>query len=212
MSVLYSIKNLNLTYKCNGQSNQVLTDINLDLPETGFYCLSGQSGSGKSSLMYILSGLKKQSNGVITYLQNHNSITDEIRYRDTAFIVQNYSLIGYLTVKENIQIALKNKPYNEKDLIILSKLLGIENLLDRMPSELSGGQKQRVAIARALIKKPKVIFADEPTSALDPENSKLVMEFLKEASKFSLVLLVTHDHTLLQYVDKIININSGKII
>jgi putative ABC transport system ATP-binding protein len=209
--MLYKISNLSLSYKKKGNTNHVLNDINLELPATGFICLSGASGSGKSSLMYVLSGLKKQSNGSITYLNNHDHINDDIRYRDTSFILQNYALISYLTVRENILITMKNHSGSNQELDILADILGILPLLDRMPKELSGGQKQRVAIARALLKRPKVIFADEPTSALDPENSIKVINFLKEASKFSLVLLVTHDHSLIPMVDQVININSGKI-
>jgi putative ABC transport system ATP-binding protein len=211
-NTLYKITDLNLTYKRKGKVNHVLQNINLELPKTGLICLSGTSGSGKSSLMYVLSGLKKQSDGSITYLNTHDYINEDIRYRDTSFILQNYALISYLTVKENILISLKDKVIHEQELLILANILGIEPLLNRMPKELSGGQKQRVAIARALLKRPKVIFADEPTSALDPENSIKVINFLKEASKYSLVLLVTHDHTLIPMVDQVININSGKII
>ena len=212
MSFLYQLKNLNLIYHRNGQKNHVLNDICLELPKTGLIALSGESGSGKSTLMYVLSGLKKSTSGGFTYNQTTNRLTEDIRYSDTSFVIQNYCLINYLTVRENITVSLKGHDYSKKDLEILSHLLGIEQYLDRRPYELSGGQKQRVAIARALFKKPKVIFADEPTSALDPENSLIVMNLLKEASKHSLVIMVTHDHSLLKYVDEVITIDKGKII
>ncbi|MGL4758644.1 MAG: ABC transporter ATP-binding protein [Patescibacteria group bacterium] len=212
MSFLYQLNNLNLVYHRNGKTNQVLNNVNLELPTTGMFALSGTSGSGKSTLMYVLSGLKKSTSGSFKYNNSKTHLCDETRYNDTAFVLQNYCLINYLTVKENITVSIKHKQHSEKDLEILSHLLGIEELLERRPFELSGGQKQRVAIARALFKKPKVIFADEPTSALDPENSKKVMELLKEASKFSLVLLVTHDHSLLSYVDNIIEIKNGVVV
>jgi putative ABC transport system ATP-binding protein len=209
---LYVLQGLNMIYTDAGQTKYALNDINLELPSKGFYALLGPSGSGKSTLMYVLAGIKKATQGLMLYAGSPQPISDKTRFEDSSFIMQHYNLISYLTVKENIEISQKPEEFDNSSLQFLAKTLQIEALLNKKPGQLSGGQKQRVTIARALIRRPKVIFADEPTSALDKPNAIIVMKMLKEISKFSLVVLVTHDSSLLNMVDKIIRVEEGKVL
>ncbi len=199
---------------------EVLKDININFREKELVCILGPSGSGKSTLLNIISAIEKPDSGEL-YLGNLNIFKlskkkqDYYRSNYINFIFQNYNLIKYLNVKDNLNINSNLKGYKcglKKLNIILDKL-GINNLLKQKTNKLSGGEEQRVAIARSLIGNVKIILADEPTGALDSVNSIKVMEILKEISKDKLVIMVTHNETLAKkYSDRIIRINDGKII
>lgn len=208
--------NINKTYN----EVEVLKDIKINFREKELVCILGPSGSGKSTLLNIISAIEKPDNGEL-YLGNLNIFKlskkkqDYYRSNYINFIFQNYNLIKYLNVKDNLNINSNLKGYKcglKKLNIILDKL-GIKNLLKQKTNKLSGGEEQRVAIVRSLIGNVKIILADEPTGALDSVNSIKVMEILKEISKEKLVIVVTHNETLAKkYSDRIIRINDGKII
>ena len=191
----------------------VIKGIHLEINKGEFVSLIGESGSGKSTILSILSTLLRPKEGEIEVLGSElNSIKniDKFRRQNIGFIFQFHYLINYLTLKENILLAADKQ--NHKNLDELLDSLGIEDIKDKYPNEISGGQRQRAAIARALINKPKVIFADEPTGNLDSTNSLKVFNLLKEVSKQgTTVIVATHDTKLASSSDNIYEVNDGTI-
>ncbi len=196
---------------------KVIKDISLEIAENTFSVLLGPSGSGKSTLLNILSGLLKPTSGVVSH--RGRDIADlseealaEWKRSCTGNIFQNYLLLNNLNVRENIEVGI-NKKCDALDFLQLTKILEIDNLLDKFPAHLSGGQQQRVAIARAVIKKPDILFCDEATGSLDEANSKKVVSLLHSLQKaFGItVLFVTHNLQIAETADRVITIKDGRI-
>ncbi len=208
-------------YYNRGKSNQlhVMDDVNLELPESGLVAIFGQSGCGKTTLLNAVGGLDKiQSGRIEIFGQSIRENTDTLRNRYIGYIFQNYNLDIGATVYENVASALRLCGMTDEATIrerVLAALagVGLERYVSRTPDTLSGGQQQRVAIARALVKNPAIILADEPTGNLDETNTVLVMDILKEISRTHLVLLVTHEESLVDhYCDRVIEIVDGRIM
>ena len=195
-----------------------MRSMNLTLPDKGLIGIIGPSGSGKSTLMYTMSTLKKLTSGEILY--NGKSLSDisssekqDLRRNEFGFVFQRHYLINYLTALENATVAatipvLEARQKAEKLLLEIGLK---KSELNHRPNKLSGGQRQRVAIARAMMNDPKVLFADEPTASLDHENAFLVMERLREYAKERLVIVITHDVSIIEDADMIVKIWDGSI-
>lgn len=206
-------KELCLVYPDGDKQKVVLNKINLTIKEGESVVLLGPSGSGKSSLIYLLSALKKPTEGDIIFDGNvlsDKKDTSPERYESFGFIFQQHFLIPYFTVLENVMIAKKTSDSQEKSIAILKKL-GLEDHLNKKPHQLSGGQRQRVAIARALVKEPRILFADEPTASLDHTTALEVMELLRDMKDKTTLIMATHDTSLLAPSDRIITVNNQKI-
>lgn len=214
----FQLKNVNLVYDIDkGAGMTALQDINLSLDDNGLVGILGPSGSGKSSLLYMMAGLKFPTSGQVLYSNLDFSVTNpsvlvSLRRKEFGFIFQQHFLINYMTVLENIlvPINLNNRSVRDKAMSLLERL-SVAQLADKYPYQLSGGQRQRVAIVRALINDPKVIFGDEPTAALDHESAGEVMALLSEYTENAMVVIVTHDESILKNADRIINIWDGVI-
>lgn len=201
----------NLTHYYN--NDKALDTINLTIEKGKFIAIVGESGSGKSTLLSTLSTLLKPTNGDITLFDTNtkeiNNI-DDFRKTNIGFVFQFHYLINYLTIKENIELALDTK--EDKKTLENLQLLGIEELQNRYPNEISGGQRQRVSIARALANQPKIIFADEPTGNLDSKNSLKIFELFKQlCDNGTTIVVATHDKELAKLADTIYEMNDGKI-
>ncbi|MDP4180364.1 MAG: ABC transporter ATP-binding protein [Bacillota bacterium] len=211
-------KELTLVYGIDkDDETYALKNVNIKLTEGEMVGIIGPSGSGKSSLLYILSGMKTPTTGNVFYKDMvFGSISDneraKIRKQEFGFIFQRHFLIDYLSVIDNVLVTSNSKEdaMVSKAMTILEKL-NIKQLSRRRPYELSGGQRQRVAIARALINNPKVIFADEPTASLDHKNAMEVMSVIEEYKQNSTILIVTHDRSILQNSDRVISVWDGCI-
>ena len=198
--------------------NEVLKGVSFELPEKGFIAIYGKSGSGKTTLLNIIGGLDKQDKGKI-YIDGENVAgkVDKIRNAKIGFIFQNYYLERGYTIAEIMRNAMhiagfKDEGEIERRSEQVLTLVDMERFKNKQGDALSGGQKQRVAIARALIKGADVILADEPTGNLDAENTMKVMDILKEISKTKLVVVVTHEITLIKkYADSYIKLVDGKL-
>ena len=195
-----------------------LKGFDLSLPDKGLIGIIGPSGSGKSTLTYCLSTLKAPTEGSIVYNGTElttigNAERERLRRREFGFIFQKHYLVPYMTALDNCLVAaLQKGPETEKKAEGFMRELGLERKEWRKkPAKLSGGQCQRVAIARAMINDPKVIFADEPTASLDHENAFNVMKILRKYADERLVLVVTHDRSILQDADRIIEMWDGEI-
>ena len=209
---MISIKNLTVSY---GRT-EVLKDFSLSLAQGEIYSLIGPSGCGKSTLLRVLCGIKKEYSGSIEF----NGKPVEQQKIPIGYVPQNYGLLDWKTVKQNIFLPLvldKTKQPREKETRDILDSLEIEDLMNRYPRELSGGQKQRVALARAFISQPGLLLMDEPFSALDAFTSAASQElFLRLWNKYRVTaLFITHNiheavsigkHILL--MDK----SSGKIV
>ena len=198
--------------------NEVLKCVSFELPEKGFVAIYGKSGSGKTTLLNIIGGLDKQDKGKI-YIDGENVAgkVDKIRNAKTGFIFQNYYLERGYTIAEIMKNAMHIAGFRDESEIErrseeVLRLVDMERFKNKQGDALSGGQKQRVAIARALIKGADVILADEPTGNLDAENTMNVMDILKEISRTKLVVIVTHEITLIKkYADSYIKLVDGTL-
>lgn len=215
---MFKIDNVNLIYDIGKEvQTYALQDINLSLQENQMIGIMGPSGSGKSSLLYIMAGLKEPTAGNVFYndidfKKLSSKEAAKLRLKEFGFIFQRHFLIDYMTVLENVLTPINSDSKEDKiKALKLLQMLKIDHLSNKRPYQLSGGQRQRVAIARALINDPKVVFADELTAALDHESAREVMNFLNEYKKKALVIIVTHDPSILENTDSIINIRDGEI-
>ena len=198
--------------------NEVLKGVSFELPEKGLVAIYGKSGSGKTTLLNIIGGLDKQDKGKI-YIDGENVAgkVDKIRNAKIGFIFQNYYLERGYTIAEIMRNAMhiagfKDEAEIERRSEEVLRLVDMERFKNKQGDALSGGQKQRVAIARALIKGADIILADEPTGNLDAENTMKVMDILKEISRTKLVVIVTHEITLIKkYADSYIKLVDGKL-
>ena len=220
MKNLYKLDNINLNYSVNGNDIRVLKNINFEIKKNERVAIIGESGSGKTSLLMLMSGLEKPTTGSIIFQgQDISKVNEEqntaIRKEKIGLIFQQFYLIPNYTALENIMFPMQiNKIQNEKEkaIGILSEI-GLGHRRNNLPSELSGGEQQRVAIARAISFYPEIILADEPTGNLDRKNTELVSNLLFNYSrkkKISLVL-VTHNINLAKKCDRIINLIDGQI-
>ena len=216
---MFEIKNITMIYDMEkSEKVYALGGFDLTLPDKGLVGIIGPSGSGKSTLMYCLSTLKKPTDGEIIY--NGKGITElkdsereNLRRNEFGFVFQRHFLVPYMSALDNVTVAATE---NNNEIVDRAKALlsgfGLgEKEIQKRPAKLSGGQRQRTAIARAMINNPKVLFADEPTAALDHENAFAVMEILKEYAKDNLVLVITHDSSILKDADSVIEMWDGNI-
>ncbi len=216
---MFDIKNITMIYDMEkSEKVYALGGFDLKLPDKGLVGIIGPSGSGKSTLMYCLSTLKKPTDGQILYngkelTKLKDSERENLRRDEFGFVFQRHFLVPYLSAVDNVTVAAarKGREITEQAKKLLSGFGLGEKEWNKRPSKLSGGQRQRTAIARAMINNPKVLFADEPTAALDHENAFAVMEILKEYAKENLVLVITHDRSILKDADSIIEMWDGNI-
>ena len=206
----------------NKGSRNAVTAVNnfsLELPNNGMVAIFGRSGCGKTTLLNLIGGLDMADSGNV-YIEGSaiGPFEDDVRNRNIGFIFQNYYLAESLTVEENVAASLRlcglsNEEEIAERTYTALKAVGLERFRRRLPQNLSGGQQQRVAIARAIVKRPKIILADEPTGNLDEENTVMVMDLLKEISKTTLVVLVTHEQNLVNfYCDRVIEMLDGQMV
>ncbi len=208
------------TYITKSGETNALNGLSVTLPDSGLVFVIGKSGCGKTTLLNCVGGLDGIDDGEIIIdgkRFSEFSVEDYDSYRNTfiGFIFQEYNLLPEYTIEKNIMIAneLQGVESDPQAINEILKLVDLEGLNQRKPSELSGGQKQRVAIARALIKNPKIIMADEPTGALDSNTGVQVMETLKKLSKDKLIIIVSHDLELAErFADRIIRLVDGKLV
>lgn len=208
------IKNLTKFY----DKVKAVDSLNININDGEFISILGPSGCGKSTLLYMLTGITEPSGGEIFF--DDKKINDvSIEKRNIGLVFQDYSLYPHLTVKENLRFPLKmnkiSKKESEERVNKISKILKIDNLLNRKPRELSGGQQQRVSIGRAIIKNPSLLLMDEPFSNLDTALRIEMREELKHIQKdFKITtLFVTHDQEeALSISDRIILMDKGQVV
>lgn len=210
------------TLKDKRRVTKALSNISLSIKSGEMIAIAGESGSGKTTLLSILGGMQSADSGSYLYNDEQQHIEDvrkmeRFRRENVGVIVQNFALVPFFTVYENIELPLKEKKV-QKQLrreIILRSLsdVGLDGLENAFPDQLSGGEQQRVAICRAIIQKPKLLLADEPTGALDSENEKNILHLLrKQADANTAVIIATHSKEVIAHCDRTIWLRKGKVV
>ena len=220
MKNLYKLENINLNYHLNGNDIKVLENINFEIKKNERVAIIGESGSGKTSLLMLMSCLEKPTTGSIIFNnEDFSKLSEknktEIRKTKIGLIFQQFYLIPNYSALENVMFPMqinKIKDEQKKAISLLSEI-GLADKKNNLPSELSGGEQQRVAIARAISFGPEIILADEPTGNLDEKNTKLVSNLLLDYSKKKKIslILVTHNMKLAKKCDRIIKLLDGCI-
>ena len=218
---MLELKNIKKDYPAGNETVHALKGISLQFRENEFVSILGPSGCGKTTMLNIIGGLDKYTDGdLIINGRSTKSYKDRdwdtYRNHSIGFVFQSYNLIPHQTVLQNVELALTLSGVSKSERRERAKKaleeVGLGNQLRKKPSEMSGGQMQRVAIARALVNNPDIILADEPTGALDTETSVQVMEILKKVASDRLVIMVTHNPELAErYSTRIIRMLDGNI-
>ena len=191
--------------------------VNLTIKDGALTGLLGPSGCGKSTTLYMISGLEQPTSGKILF--DGEDVTEvPAEELGVGLVFQNYALYPHMTVQQNIMFPLVNAKVKKEEALArcmeMAKLVKVDDLLKRKPSQLSGGQQQRVAIARALATKPAILLADEPTGNLDSRTSQDVLSLMKVTGrKFSqTMVMITHNEEIAQLSDRIVRIEDGRIV
>ncbi len=215
---LLRMKNVSKIYKIGDIVTKAIDDVNITIKAGEIVVILGASGSGKTTMLNCMSGLDTVSNGEIMF--KNKRLTDmsdrkitNFRKEHLGFIFQTYNLLEHLNVYENILVGAKLG--NEcSDINEIMKTVGLYKHKNKYMYQLSGGEQQRVSIARALAKQPELMFCDEPTGALDEKTGKIVLESLVNANErfHTTILIITHNPGIASIADRVIKMNSGKII
>ena len=214
---ILAVENIELAYTDGEKTTYALKGVSLELPANRFYGIMGPSGSGKSSLLYILSGLKPPTKGTsqfgeFVYQKHSEAAVTQMRRQKFGFVFQQHFLLSYLTALENIVVAGVSDTKQTRDKAQeLLESLGLGSMAHKFPGQLSGGEKQRIAVARALINDPEVLFADEPTASLDQTNGLLVIGSMAQWRTRGTVVVVTHDPIMVESADTVITLKDGRL-
>lgn len=200
-------------------NTRALNHINLTINASEWVSVMGPSGSGKTTLLNIIGCLDSPTDGtVIIDGVDITKLTEKdltkIRSAKLGFVFQEYHLIPYLNILENVMIAqYYNNKVDENSAKEVLEIMGLGDRLTHLPSQLSGGEQQRVCIARALINKPKIILADEPTGNLDQKNGEIIMNLFRVLhNEGHTILLITHNPDIGKLGDKVVRLVDGKIV
>lgn len=219
---MLELTNITKDYVSGDTTVRALKGVSIKFRKNEFVSILGQSGCGKTTLLNIIGGLDRYTDGDlsiddISTKKYKDKDWDTYRNNRIGFVFQSYNLIPHQTVLSNVELALTlsgvSKSERRQRAVKVLQQVGLGDQLHKKPNQMSGGQMQRVAIARALVNDPDILLADEPTGALDSETSIQIMNILKEISKDKLIIMVTHNPELAnQYSSRIIRLLDGKIV
>jgi len=220
------MQDIKKTYRIGDEDIDVLKGINLSIEKGEFIAIMGTSGSGKTTLMNIIGCLDIPTSGRYIFSGREvSNLTDDelsvIRNEHIGFVFQNFYLLSYATVLENVLLptfyrsytaGAKNENNAEKQAMEILGLVGLKDRARFRPNQLSGGQQQRVAIARALINNPELLLCDEPTGQLDSKTALEIMSLLAKMNETGrTIIVITHDPNIAAYANRIINIKDGNV-
>jgi putative ABC transport system ATP-binding protein len=222
MENIIKAENIIKKYQRGSEEVVAVNNISMEIKQGEFVSFMGPSGSGKTTLINILGCLDNPTSGKLSVSDkvvfSGDKVLSEtdlttIRREFFGYIFQSFYLIPTLNVYENtvIPFAFYNRGSTEKDVIEILDMLGLKNRIKHLPSQLSGGEMQRVAVARALVNKPKILLADEPTGNLDQKRTEEISALLRQLNrqKGLTIIMVTHNVSLAQKADRVINIRDG---
>lgn len=221
---IIALENIRKSYADGNQMHHVLNQLNLSVEPNEFVAILGPSGSGKSTLLAIAGLLLSADEGQIRIAGqdltglNQGQWTQK-RLELLGFIFQDHQLLSYMKIGDQLELVAKlkgkkDKKKRQEEVKALLADLGIEACYHQYPNQMSGGQKQRAAIARAFIGNPQVILADEPTASLDPDRGQEIAQLIQKEvkSKNKSAIMVTHDRSILTYVDTIYELKHGQLL
>ena len=221
---IIALENIRKSYADGNQMHHVLNQLNLSVEPNEFVAILGPSGSGKSTLLAIAGLLLSADEGRIRIAGqdltglNQGQWTQK-RLELLGFIFQDHQLLSYMKIGDQLELVAKlkgekDKKKRQEEVKALLADLGIEACYHQYPNQMSGGQKQRAAIARAFIGNPQVILADEATASLDPDRGKEIAQLIQKEvkSKNKSAIMVTHDRSILTYVDTIYELKHGQLL
>ena len=223
MNTILEVEKISKQYRHRDGLVDALKDISFSVSKGSFVTITGPSGSGKTTLLLALSGLIRPTSGKIFFEGENLDLTSDstlvnFRKKHVGFVMQNFSLIPYMTALQNVMIPLSlngmSGTEQKERAIKMLELSGLENRMNHLPRELSAGQQQRVAIARALSNQPSIIFADEPTGNLDPALAKDILELMKNINSTQnlTIFMVTHSPLASEYGNTKIQLNDGRLL
>lgn len=210
--------NVNKFYQTGDVTIEAAKDVNFYIKDGEFAAILGPSGAGKTTVLNLLGGMDRATNGKI--LVNNEDIVayndrqlNTYRRLQVGFVFQFYNLMPNLTTLENVELAqqISQSPFSAKEML---EKVGLENRLSNFPSQLSGGEQQRVAIARALCKNPDLLLCDEPTGALDSDTGRMILSLLSDVSSTMgmTVLIITHNAAIVPAAQRVIRMKNGLIV
>jgi putative ABC transport system ATP-binding protein len=207
---MLSARDLLLAYDDGAAVVRAVDGVSLDVSAGEFVGILGPSGSGKSSLLYLLAGLKRPTSGSVRFRDRalgelKTDALARFRRENFGFVFQNHFLVNYLTGLENARTG------GDGDAGRLLEELGVAHCAEKFPWQMSAGERQRVAIARAVVHRPAVIFADEPTASLDRPNADLVTACLRRVTREGTLFVVTHDETILKGATRVLRMDAGRL-
>ena len=218
---MLQLKNVTKVYDSAMSPVQALRGVSIEFRESEFVSILGPSGCGKTTLLNIIGGLDRYTDGDLiingkSTKDFHDRDWDTYRNHSVGFVFQSYNLIPHQTVLANVELALTlsgvSKAERRRRAEDALRRVGLGDQMKKKPNQMSGGQMQRVAIARAIVNDPDILLADEPTGALDTATSIQIMEILKEIAKDKLVIMVTHNPQLAeQYSTRIVRLLDGVV-
>ena len=221
---IIALENIRKSYADGNQMHHVLNQLNLSVEPNEFVAILGPSGSGKSTLLATAGLLLSADEGRISIAGqdltglNQGQWTQK-RLELLGFIFQDHQLLSYMKIGDQLELVAKlkgekDKKKRQEEVKALLADLGIEACYHQYPNQMSGGQKQRAAIARAFIGNPQVILADEPTASLDPDRGQEIAQLIRKEvkSKNKSAIMVTHDRSILTYVDTIYELKHGQLL
>lgn len=221
---IIALENIRKSYADGNQMHHVLNQLELSVEPNEFVAILGPSGSGKSTLLAIAGLLLSADEGRISIAGqdltglNQGQWTQK-RLELLGFIFQDHQLLSYMKIGDQLELVAKlkgekDKKKRQEEVKALLADLGIEACYHQYPNQMSGGQKQRAAIARAFIGNPQVILADEPTASLDPDRGQEIAQLIQKEvkSKNKSAIMVTHDRSILTYVDTIYELKHGQLL
>ncbi len=222
MSAILQIRDLYKTYGSGASAVNAVNGVSLDVRRGELLILMGPSGSGKTTLLSMMGCILRPSQGSVLVEGLETATIAEsrlprVRLDHFGFIFQGFNLFPALTAQENVEIALDLKNVRgsraRAKAVHLLEQVGLKDKAREFPANLSGGQKQRVAIARALAGDPHIVLADEPTAALDTASGRKVLEILHSLTRQEnrAVVVVTHDPRVLDYADRIVKLEDGRV-
>ena len=221
---IIELENIRKSYADGNQMHHVLNQLELSVEPNEFVAILGPSGSGKSTLLAIAGLLLSADEGRIRIAgQDLTSLNQsqwtQKRLELLGFIFQDHQLLSYMKIGDQLELVAKlkgekDKKKRQEEVKALLADLGIEACYHQYPNQMSGGQKQRAAIARAFIGNPQVILADEPTASLDPDRGQEIAQLIRKEvkSKNKSAIMVTHDRSILTYVDTIYELKHGQLL
>jgi putative ABC transport system ATP-binding protein len=221
-AAMYELRGIRKYFERGGETVRALDGVDLSVAVGEFLAVQGPTGQGKSTLLLLMGGLDRPTEGEILFAgrdlgQLEESQLAELRAADFGFVFQTFNLIPTLTAQENVETALvpfRPEPEQRRRRALQALCdLGLDDRANHLPSELSGGQQQRVAIARALVKNPKVLLADEPTGNLDEDTRDEIVGLLESLwrNRGLTLVVVTHDSWVAKRAERIAVIKGGRV-